>query len=437
MKNRNFRKYILRYAFLLIVFLICSASSAQYPGWTVYNTSNSGLPDNGVLSIEIDAVGNKWIGTSGGGMAKFDGANWIIYDTSNSGLPGKDVYQIAIDDSGNKWVGTNNGLARFDGANWTVYMPAYGEPLSIIYRVTIEKNGNKWVAAMNSSHTFALGGLAQFDGSNWRVYTPSTSGLPYYDVTSIAIDDSGNKWIGTAMAGVAKFGGTNWTVYNPANSGLPNINVMSIVIDSSGNKWIGTYGGLAKFDGTNWTVYNSANSGLPIDTIFSLAIDAAGNKWIGTLGSGLKKFDGNNWILFNASNSGLPSNYVYSIKIDKSGDIWIGTNQGLAVLSGKVGITTIRGLKPLIPLCRNYPNPFKQRTLISYDVLENGPIGLRIYSLEGQLVQTLVNSRQTAGSYTVSWNGANDKGKIMARGVYLYQLNVNGISMTRQMNFVE
>ena len=43
--------------------------------------------------------------------------------------------------------------------------------------------------------------------------------------------------------------------------------VNSIAIDGSGNKWIGTWNGLAKFDGTNWTVYNTSNSGLPENII--------------------------------------------------------------------------------------------------------------------------------------------------------------------------
>jgi ligand-binding sensor domain-containing protein len=62
---------------------------AKFDGinWTVYNTSNSGLPDNYVYAIAIDGQGNKWIGTLGGGLAKFDGVNWTVYNTSNSGLP--------------------------------------------------------------------------------------------------------------------------------------------------------------------------------------------------------------------------------------------------------------------------------------------------------------------------------------------------------------
>jgi ligand-binding sensor domain-containing protein len=81
---------------------------AKFDGvnWTVYNTSNSGLPNNDVWAIAIDGQGNKWIGTDGGGLAKFDGVNWTVYNTSNSGLPYNRVYAIAIDGQGNKWIGT-------------------------------------------------------------------------------------------------------------------------------------------------------------------------------------------------------------------------------------------------------------------------------------------------------------------------------------------
>ena len=58
-----------------------------------YNTSNSGLPNNSICSISIDSVGNKWIGTFGGGLIKFDNTIWTVYNTSNAGLPITMSYQ--------------------------------------------------------------------------------------------------------------------------------------------------------------------------------------------------------------------------------------------------------------------------------------------------------------------------------------------------------
>jgi len=82
-------------------------------------------------------------------------------------------------------------------------------------------------------------------------------------ITAIA-EEGNTMWVGTGggLVNIDKTTGDP-TFYNRANSGLPSNLVYSVAIDGSGNKWIGTRYGLAKFDGTNWTVYNTTNSGLP------------------------------------------------------------------------------------------------------------------------------------------------------------------------------
>ena len=81
---------------------------AKFDGksWTVYDTSNSHLPNNTVLSVAIDSHSNKWIGTDGGGLAFFNDTTWGIFSQSNSGLVDNQVRCIAIDDSSYKWMGT-------------------------------------------------------------------------------------------------------------------------------------------------------------------------------------------------------------------------------------------------------------------------------------------------------------------------------------------
>jgi len=76
-------------------------------------------------------------------------------------------------------------------------------------------------------------------------------------------------------------------MYDTSNSGLPSNWVSSLAIDEQGNLWIGTGGGLAKFDGETWTAYDTSNSGLPDNWIWSLAIDRQGNIWISTHMRGL------------------------------------------------------------------------------------------------------------------------------------------------------
>ena len=44
---------------------------------------------------------------------------------------------------------------------------------------------------------------------------------------------------------------------------------------------------------------------------------------------------------------------------------------------------------------------------------------LDVYSLSGQIVRTLVDQTQSAGVYSVAWNGQDDDGRSVASGVYL------------------
>jgi Bacterial Ig-like domain (group 2)/Two component regulator propeller len=88
--------------------------------WTNYNTSNSGLINDTVYAIAIDAQGNKWIGTEKG-LSKFNNIEWTNYNTSGDGLVKSRVVFIAIDSKGNKWIGDDlSGVSKFDGTHWTV-----------------------------------------------------------------------------------------------------------------------------------------------------------------------------------------------------------------------------------------------------------------------------------------------------------------------------
>jgi hypothetical protein len=256
----------------------------------------------------------------------FISANFLFSQTKGwiGFTSGKYILSIA-DDGNYLWVGTTGGLVKLNKSTgeFIVYdMWNSKLPDNQVTAIAIDGWGNKWIGTL-------VKGLAKFDGVRWTVYNTSNSGLPYNDVWAIAIDGQGNKWIGT-YGGLAKFDGVNWTVYNTSNSGLPSNYVFAIAIDGQGNKWIGTYGGgLAKFDGVNWTVYSYSNSGLPDNRVWAIAVDEQGNKWIGTDG-GLAKFDGVNWTVYNIWNSGLPYNRVLAIAIDGQGNKWIGTSRGLA-----------------------------------------------------------------------------------------------------------
>ena len=66
-----------------------------------------------------------------------------------------------------------------------------------------------------------------------------------------------------------------------------------------------------------------------------------------------------------------------------------------------------------------YPNPFNPETAISYTVRNDGPVTMRIYSVDGRLVRTLKSGEETvAGTHEVRWNGINEQGRHVPSGIY-------------------
>ncbi len=88
---------------------------------------------------------------------------------------------------------------------------------------------------------------------------------------------------------------------------------------------------------------------------------------------------------------------------------------------------------------QNYPNPFNPTTTIEFGVAA-GPttISLKIYDVTGKLVKTLINNEQVEGGfYRLNWDGTNDKGEIVAAGIYIYRMNAGNFVQTRRMMFVK
>jgi hypothetical protein len=83
-------------------------------------------------------------------------------------------------------------------------------------------------------------------------------------------------------------------------------------------------------------------------------------------------------------------------------------------------------------LSQNYPNPFNPTTDIKFTVSESGFISLKIYDMLGREIAVLVNENLTAGAYTYNFNAAD-----LASGTYIYQLNANGVRMTKKMTLLK
>ncbi len=79
------------------------------------------------------------------------------------------------------------------------------------------------------------------------------------------------------------------------------------------------------------------------------------------------------------------------------------------------------------------PNPMRDNTSIEYTIPNAQKVSMRIYDVSGQLIKTLVNSREDAGTHRVSWNGMDEQGKAVANGIYFYQLQGEKQNLTRKL----
>ena len=55
----------------------------------------------------------------------------------------------------------------------------------------------------------------------------------------------------------------------------------------------------------------------------------------------------------------------------------------------------------------------------------------------GRRVTSLVDEHQTVGRHTVSWDGRDSGGEIVASGVYFYRLKAGGFVHTRKMLLIK
>ena len=84
-------------------------------------------------------------------------------------------------------------------------------------------------------------------------------------------------------------------------------------------------------------------------------------------------------------------------------------------------------------LSQNYPNPFNPITTVEYSLPRRSHVQIEIYNVLGQRVNTLVDRDESAGSYSVSWDGKTVNGQPVATGVYLYRFQAGDYVETKKM----
>jgi len=80
---------------------------------------------------------------------------------------------------------------------------------------------------------------------------------------------------------------------------------------------------------------------------------------------------------------------------------------------------------------QNYPNPFNAKTLIKFSLTDASDVTVAIYSITGQLVETL-NGRFGSGDNQITWDASH-----VASGVYFAKVSAGSNSQTMKMTLLK
>jgi len=127
---------------------------------------------------------------------------------------------------------------------------------------------------------------------------------------------------------------------------------------------------------------------------------------------------------------------LYKISILDENNLWVSGN-GAVLKTTTGGETFIRNEGNTVinnyKLEQNYPNPFNPVTSIKYQLSKYSNIKLVVYDILGKEIETLVNRKQSPGTYEVNFDAKN-----LNSGVYFYVLEADNKKIdTKKMLYLK
>jgi hypothetical protein len=205
-----------------------------------------------------------------------------------------------------------------------------------------------------------------------------------------------------------------------------------------------------------WSTLGTGSSNGVDSLVFALAV--VGNEVVvggefrsagGVSANGVARFNTqtNTWSTLGTGSSngvsiGGVSGGVYALAVSGN-EVYVGGRfisaggvSAIGVARWNSGTSRVEQLSPTAPktflLEQNYPNPFNPSTTIRYQLPVASEVKLEVYDVLGKKIATLVNERQSAGSYQVVWNASG-----LSSGTYFYRLQAGTFTQTKKMILVK
>ena len=311
------------------------------------------LPDSFLLALYVDDRGRLWVGTSAGGIARYDADHdtFAVISSAN-GLSDPAVAAIAGDGSGGLWLGTGAGLDHMDARGVVQRAPTdpahtYGLPEGGITAVLMDHADTLWVGTKHGLWRRPRGSQAGFSA------VPLVTAEDSYPAVSRLFQDSANRiWVGTRAYGAFVIEGelAHAVRESGTQSTLETDRVTTIAEATPGEVWIGTYGdGIVAVDAqtrSTHRIHHHADSPTSLydDYVYALYRDRSGLIWVANI-EAMSQHDPREqgiFTLFGATGrpEGISGKKTVVVTPMPDGHIWLGVNGGIDIIDpvlGRVG----------------------------------------------------------------------------------------------------
>jgi signal transduction histidine kinase/ligand-binding sensor domain-containing protein len=302
----------------LLVFGCCvSASHAQYV--IDYWTTDKGLPQNSVLSIQQAPDGYLWF-TTFDGLVRFDGVRFTVFNKGNSpGLTSNRFVRLFSEPDGTLWAATEDGgVSRYRQGSFQSWTATNGLPTNNLMDIQREPDGSVWIQSATAVSHLSPQGRVTDGPRDWKSY-------------KAYISPSGSRWE-IDRTGIQRTKNGRSTRYplpfdplRPAPGRGPlAMSDVRMVEGEGGALWLAAAGRLYRIDGPDVSVYTAEN-GMPQSFIRAMMYDRNGNVWLASVEQGACRFADRHFTCIKAAD-GLSSDFTTSISQDREGAIWVGTN---------------------------------------------------------------------------------------------------------------
>ena len=135
------------------------------------------------------------------------------------------------------------------------------------------------------------------------------------------------------------------------------------------------------------------------------------------------------WLVNQNTISSITDNYLYDVFFIDEYTGYVSGSNGTIIKYDTLGGTQHAEMKePPTSLLNIYPNPCTSETNIIYRLEKCSNINLRVFNINGQETETLVNSIQIMGEHKYRFSTQS-----LPPGIYFVQLKVNNQSHVRKL----